>query len=741
MKLMEKRNHLRKYIWSFLLIGAVALGIVDFGAPAAGNRVQASYGRTLSKRCPDAVDEELKDWIDQAGSVLNELAGERDIMALVYLSDRYPIRLQPSYDGAAAVTVYSGQTVDILDVYVDDDFLIWCYVTLNYGGEEYYGYIPRANLAVSDLRFLNWEEEWNLRPSGMMFYSVSGGDAAVSNADIEMFPESYRPALYALREKHPSWQFVKLNTGLDWNYVVSEEMKNGKSLVWYEFPDWAKDELYDSHNWYYATEPALKMYLDPRNALTEDAVFQFEQLTYNKEYHKKEALKSFLNNTFMNDSQPAPGTVMTFEHIFWALAVEDVRQVSPFHLAARVLQEQGLGKSPLISGTYPGYENYYNYFNIHASGTSNEEIIRNGLSYARDHGWDNAYMSIMGGADFISKDYIKQGQDTLYLQKYNVKPGAKHAACTHQYMQNISAPTTEAKSIRNLYREAGALEGSFVFCIPVYENMPGQPCGEPEDSLTIQMQAPEGYSKPVVYLDGVPYDAEIRDGQFILEAPDREAKTAVAYKYNESGVPVGMYVWSLTYKGKRYIVTPEPGLEDLLTAHGFSIRITGQSGIRFKTGISVNQRNALTSEGIDGYRLIEYGSIIMNNKNVGSYPMVRNGEKTSTGIAYGTDENGEMRDIVYETVDGRYRFTAVLIGLPVYRYKTEYAFRGYAVLEKDGSRVTLYGPIRARSIYALAEQMLQMNYYAPGTNEQIFLQKLIDDADTYEATVSGGDAQ
>lgn len=88
MKLMEKRNHLRKYIWSFLLIAAVVLGIVDFGASAAGNRVQASYGRTLSKRCPDAVDEELKDWIDQAGSVLNELAGERDIMALVYLSDR-----------------------------------------------------------------------------------------------------------------------------------------------------------------------------------------------------------------------------------------------------------------------------------------------------------------------------------------------------------------------------------------------------------------------------------------------------------------------------------------------------------------------------------------------------------------------------------------------------------------------------------------------------------------------------
>lgn len=741
MKLMDKRRSWKKYIWGLLLIGAVALGVADFGSPAAGGRVQASYGRTLTKRCSDDMDSETGEWIDQAGSALNGLAGERDIMALVYLSDTYPIRRQPGYDSEAAVTVYSGQTVNILDVYVDDAFEIWYYVTLNYGGKEYYGYVPRSNLAVSDLRFLDWEEAWGFNFSGTAFYSVSGGDMADPNADIEKFPESYRPALYALREKHPNWQFVKLVTGLDWDYVVSEEMKNGKSLVWYQFPDWAKDELYDSHNWYYATEPALKMYLDPRNALTEDAVFQFEQLTYNEEYHKREALRTFLNNTFMNDSQPAPGTVLTFEHIFWALATEDIRQVSPFHLAARVRQEQGQGKSDLISGTYPGYEGYYNYFNVHASGTSNQEIIENGLRYAKDHGWNNAYMSIMGGADFISKDYITQGQDTLYLQKYNVKPNATWAACTHQYMQNISAPTTEARSIRDLYREAGALEGSFVFCIPVYENMPEQPCGEPEDSLTIRLQAPDGCSRPVVYLDGISYNAELRDGQFVLDAPDREAKTAVAYKYNESGVPVGMYVWSLTYKGKRYRATPEPGLEDLLTAHGFSVRIKGKSGIRFKSGISVSQRTALTTSGIDGYRLKEYGTILMSYSDYVTYPLVKGGSRVFSGLAYGLDDNGVMQDMVFETVDGRYLYTAVLVGMPVSAYKSRFAFRGYVVLEKDGREITLYGPIAAQSIYNLAAYLLNGGSYAPGTDAYIFLQQLVSDADAYEAAAGGDDAQ
>lgn len=100
----------------------------------------------------------------------------------------------------------------------------------------------------------------------------------------------------------------------------------------------------------------------------------------------------------MNSSQNAPETSMKFYHIFWSIGAEENRQVSPFHLAARVLQEQGEGTSPLISGTYPGYEHYYNYFKVGASGSTNEEVIRNGLNYAKDHDWHGAYYSILGGA-------------------------------------------------------------------------------------------------------------------------------------------------------------------------------------------------------------------------------------------------------------------------------------------------------------------------------------------------------
>ena len=43
--------------------------------------------------------------------------------------------------------------------------------------------------------------------------------------DIEQFPESYRQALYAVKEKHPNWTFQIMNTGLDWR---SEERRVGK---------------------------------------------------------------------------------------------------------------------------------------------------------------------------------------------------------------------------------------------------------------------------------------------------------------------------------------------------------------------------------------------------------------------------------------------------------------------------------------------------------------------------------
>lgn len=666
---------------------------------------------------------------EEAGKELEGIAKDRDIMAVVYMSDEYPVRIGAAYDSTEVVTVRSGQTVFVHSMLVNEKREAWCEVSLYKDGEEYKGYIPRNFLACSDERFLAWEEEYSVQTIARSTYKLV--EIAIPEGgyeDIQQFPESYQAALTALKEQHPNWIFVPMNTGLDWNTVISNELNKGRSLVHKSFPDYTKEGAYDDGNWYYASREILELYMDPRNSLHEEAIFQFEQLTYNETYHTEAALENFLSNTFMKGDKNAPGTVMTYARIIWAIGGEKGREVSPFHLASRIYQEQGKGTSALISGTYPGYEGYYNYFNVGATGNSTEEVIVNGLKYAKNKNWSDAYYSILGGADIISANYIRKGQDTLYLQKYNVNPNGSYALYTHQYMQNISAPTSEAKSICNLYKNANALDSPFVFKIPVYENMPGTACAMPAFSDNIVLQIPAGYDT-TVYVDGMPKTAESRNSRWIVDAQDTAAQSAAVYKYNENGIPVGMYVWTLDYQNGAYVETAQPELTDLLTYHGFSIRITGKSGIRFKTGISAALREKLSSTGVDGYKIKEYGTLVMNNANRGTYPMILGGEKVLSGMSYGVSADGALTDKIYETIGDRHRYTSVLVGLPANQYKVEYAFRGYLVLEKNGIQKTIYGPVVAKSIYSLAQQVLNAGTYAQGSEADIFLRQLIADAD------------
>jgi len=404
----------------------------------------------------------------QAEEALSEILALHDVMALVYLDDTQTLWTEPSFDGRELAQLPTGQTVFVRGVTVDESAIEWVCVETYFQEEIFKGYMPRAFLACADEDFLQWEEQYIEESAyGLAFYDSREGWAS----DIEAFPESYRQALYALKAQYPNWIFVRMDTGLDWEQVIWGEMQGDRSLIYRTNPEYVRGELFDDGNWYYARDNILRYYMDPRNGLTENGIFQFELLSYNDSYHTEAALDRFLGNTFMNSSLYAPGTGRTFANIFWEVGREN--NVSPFHLAARVYQEQQRGTSALISGTYPGFEGYYNYFNIRATGTTQQEVIENGLAWARAQGWYNAYESIRGGTRFISGTYIGTGQDTLYLQKYNVNPSSPYGLYEHQYMQNIAAPSSEGSKVVSMYRGAGTLNNTFVFKIPVYWNMPG----------------------------------------------------------------------------------------------------------------------------------------------------------------------------------------------------------------------------------------------------------------------------
>ena len=280
-------------------------------------------------------------------------------------------------------------------------------------------------------------------------------------------------AIEQIKRNHPKWE-IKLNyTGLDWNDVLNNEdaFSGGspKSLSYETYKgEWkASDVKYDNGHWYQASRKAIAYMMDPRNSLDADGswLFQFQDLTNST--GSREDIRVMVQGTYLNNDSLI-NTIMSAAQTY---------NINPLHLVARMLLEQGRNGSGALNGhCQRNGRPVYNLFNIKASGRNESEVINNGADYAASRGWYSAESSIMGGAEFLAKDYISKGQSTLYYQKYNVVRNPLYA---HQYMQNIRAANDEGNSIYHAYKDIGILDNHFTFVIPVYENMPAAACPRP----------------------------------------------------------------------------------------------------------------------------------------------------------------------------------------------------------------------------------------------------------------------
>lgn len=268
------------------------------------------------------------------------------------------------------------------------------------------------------------------------------------------------------------------------------------------------------------------------------------------------------------------------------------------------------------------------------------------------------------------------------------------------------------------------------------EGIPDPPVTEPEvGNGNVVLALPAGYdSSAKIYIDGVEaastawQNDEARRLVAInsIVQPGTMAKTAAAYQYNASGIPTDMYVWRLSYNGSCYTATAIPELENLFSYHGFSVRYTGNTGLRCTFGIDTAKKSQLISgSGLAGYRITEMGTLIMRPDLHAQYPMVYGSNKLGGGKTYGVI-NGKFSDKVIRRVNGRDQFANVLTKLPPERYNTSYIFRAYAVMEKDGSSVVIYGPEMSRSMYTVCKQILNRGDFKPGTSGYKFLKNIVD---------------
>ena len=291
------------------------------------------------------------------------------------------------------------------------------------------------------------------------------------NLNENKYP-GYKELIDALQEEHPNWTFTLFYTKLDWEEVIKNE--GHKDNTEYptnlipdssEYPeDWKceidGDKTFDNGAWLCASDKAIKYQMDPRNILKDDNIFQFAELKYVEGAQTETGIYEITEGSFLEGESISEALIQAGKNA----------NLDPYFIAARLIQEQGRNGTVLSRGCEYNDTIVYNPFNINAKGNSQDEIIQNAAQYAYEQGWDSLEKALIGGVEFLKEGYINVGQNTLYLQKFDVV-NQDDSLYTHQYMQNLLATQSEASNMKAIYEASGTVDTALNFIIPLYENM------------------------------------------------------------------------------------------------------------------------------------------------------------------------------------------------------------------------------------------------------------------------------
>ncbi len=408
------------------------------------------------------------------------------------------------------------------------------------------------------------------------------------------FPPAYAVELTELHLLHPTWSFVPLlitetNAAYTWDYVIGKETENpatnlispSDSYRLYRHP--TNSETYDS-GYYQASTATVRYFMDPRNFLNETDIFQFYDLSVS-DSASEAAVQAVLAGTFMESETLEGGE----SYAAYLVRVGRELRINPIYLAAKLRQEQGVsGTSPLISGSCGtlladyyqngtqalpdgtkvsapseghskeellGYNGYYNYFNVGASGNGLFSIYLGGMksavkgtpdmsaAWGGNPSWNTREKAIYGGSYVLKTRYIDRYQSTVYLQKFNVDGRAADRNFWGQYMQSVSGALTEGRSLYRSFASMDALDAPATFLIPVYDGMPDRISADPAGGTCAYLEpAPGRYTfevamkKPVLVRrtenNPIYASCELDSGQsysLSLEATHSYGLTALEY--------------------------------------------------------------------------------------------------------------------------------------------------------------------------------------------------------------------
>ena len=409
------------------------------------------------------------------------------------------------FNGSKSIRLYRGQYVRVIAVQRGSDGYDWYQIVFVYKGYTKVGYMR------SD------------------FVTYIGDDRAYRKyLDEQGFPKSYQPYLRALyAASGGKWTFVAYKTGLDWKKALENESTLGRALLHWSYDTAQRSTApgaYDSSTgewrqfesgWYAASRETVAYYMDPRSYLTDGTCIAFEKLSGGEsvthEQIKKvlakcvwatdeiidEFIKAGSKEELEKQKQADIQRLRSEGNTSAANALEKVTVtgVSPIFLAVKARDEIGTGATQNATG-YPlsDGKKYYNFFNVGAYG---DDPNYNGILYAQSKGWDTSYKALLGGAWFIFRNYIEDGKDTTFLQRFNFTPLYTYS---YQYATDITyAYLSGGWNIYQAYVKNGLADTELTFSVPILENMPAVtklPTARYEDEYVDPEPEPEPEPEP-----------------------------------------------------------------------------------------------------------------------------------------------------------------------------------------------------------------------------------------------------
>ncbi|MBO7425327.1 MAG: DUF4214 domain-containing protein [Clostridiales bacterium] len=469
---MRKNSNLIRHVSMVLLSVILILGTVTFIAPDSYLRADTKDGEIVN--------------VTTTVNVRKEPTTKSDVVVSIPNATKLQV--------TETVNAKSGDTSGSAK---------WCKVTVKVNNQTYTGYVAETFVKISQTTTTPTGTTTNPTTTTAPTATTAPSNDAAFEDQIKAFPDSYKASLRELHKKYPKWQFVAETSPKSWNEMLNLESRNGVSLVqntvdnaWKSKASGSYDpatktfKVIDSPNWVNASRSLVAYYLDPRNSLAEDTVFQFLDLSYGKSGlpgNDDQYVQKVLSGTFMATSVGKYANSNLEYSKMFAIAGYN-SGINPLFLASKSVQEVGVSGSSSSNGS----TGFYNFYNIGAySDATNSAYV--GLKFAQfGNGvansdfnkkylipWDSQGKSIFGGAYWMSDYYVSKGQNTIYYMRFNASPKSAYKIGYHQYMTATQSASSEATRVFKAYDKSGLVNVALTFVIPVYTDMPATACPLP----------------------------------------------------------------------------------------------------------------------------------------------------------------------------------------------------------------------------------------------------------------------